>query len=106
MDEPIVVTSTVAPIELAAEKLSENLICVVSSFKKFTNNNLSLVYWNMVDISKQIDKNELYLEDTICDGRILSLQDVSYPNYNNNNLGDRKIIEVAYFSMCSLFIAN
>lgn len=80
MDKPIIVTSTVAPIELATEKLSKNMNCVVSSFEKYINSELSLVYWNMVNISKQIySEDEFYLDDTICNGDIRSLRNVSLP---------------------------
>jgi len=79
MEKPII-TTIVAPIELATEdKLSNNTKCVVTSFQKQSNNDLSLIYWNVGNISKQpYDKSEWYLEDTICHSQIWnSLQNVS-----------------------------
>lgn len=69
-----------APIELATEdKLSSNTECVVTSFQKQSNNDLPIIYWNVVNISKQpYNKGEWYLEDTICHSQIWnSLQNVS-----------------------------
>lgn len=80
MEKSIIVTNMVAPIELATEnQLSNNTECVVTSFQKQSNNDLSLIYWNVVNILKQPhDKSEWYLEDTICHSQIWnSLQNVS-----------------------------
>lgn len=81
MDRPVVVTSTVAPIELATGNLSENIKCVVNSFQKHSNHELTLVYWSMVNISKneEYDNNEWYiLKDIFCHKRIWPLQHVSF----------------------------
>jgi len=78
--EKAIIATIVAPIELAAEdKLSNNTECVVTSFQKQSNNDLSLIYWNAANISKQpYDKGDWYLEDTICHSQIWnSLQNVS-----------------------------
>jgi len=80
MENSIIATSMTAPIELATEdRLSNNTECVVTSFQKQSNNDLSLAYWNVVNILKQpYDKSEWYLEDTICHSQIWnSLQNVS-----------------------------
>lgn len=67
MDIPIIVTNTIAPIELATEDLTNNMKCIVNSLQKHLNNNLTPIYWNNVKISKQMhNKVEWYLEDTIC----------------------------------------
>lgn len=83
MDTPITVTSTVAPIELATKDLSENIKCVVNSFQKHSDNDLTLVYWNMVNISKieWFDNNEWYiLKDIFCQDKVWSLHHVSFHN--------------------------
>ena len=80
MENSINVTSLVTPIELAAEdQLLNNMECIVTSFQKQSNDDLSLMYWNVVNISKQsYGKSEWYLEDTICHLQIRnSLQNVS-----------------------------
>lgn len=78
--ENSIIATIIAPIELATEdKLSNNTECVVTKFQKQSNNDLSLIYWNVVNVSKQsYDKSEWYLEDTICHSQIWnSLQNVS-----------------------------
>lgn len=83
MDKPIIVTGAVAPIELATEDLSENTKCVVHSFQKHSNNDLTLVYWNTVNVSKieWYNNNEWYiLKDTFCHEKIWSSQHVSFHN--------------------------
>lgn len=80
MEKSIIPSSMVAPIELVDEdQLSNNTECVVPSFQKQSNNELQLIYWNVVNIAKQTyDKSEWYLEDTICHSQIWdSLQNVS-----------------------------
>lgn len=70
----------VTPIKLATEDLSNNTECVVTSLQKQLNNDLSFIYWNVVNILKQkYDKSEWYLEDTICHSQIWNLlQNVSF----------------------------
>ncbi|XP_025208382.1 flocculation protein FLO11-like isoform X2 [Melanaphis sacchari] len=64
----------VTSIELATEELSNNTKCVVISLQKQSKNDLSLIYWNVVNILKQeYDKSEYYLEDTICHSQIWNL---------------------------------
>lgn len=80
MNKPIIVTDTITPIELATEDLSKNMKCVLSGFQTYSNDELSLIYWTKVNISKQTyDKREWFLEDTICHKQILwSLHNVSH----------------------------
>lgn len=70
LNEPIVITNTLTPIGLAqvAEDTSiTNMSCVVSGFQKSSNEELSMFYWNVINVSKQgNDKAEWYLNDTIC----------------------------------------
>lgn len=83
MDTPVIVTSTVAPIELATEYLSENIKCVVNSFQKYSNNDLTLVYWNMVNVSEieWFNNSEWYIiNDTFCHEKIWSSPHVSFHN--------------------------
>lgn len=82
LNKPVVVTNTLAPIGLAKVKknLSKtNMSCVVSGFQKSSNEELSMFYWNAVNVSKQeYHKTEWYLNDTICHGKtIWSLINVS-----------------------------
>lgn len=81
MDKPIIIMDTVTPIELAAKDLSKDMKCVVNSFQKNLNENVSFIYWTNINISKQTyDKSEFYLEDKICHEHILwSLHNVSIP---------------------------
>lgn len=63
--------SMIAPIELATEDLLNDTECVVTSSQKQSNDDLSLIYWNVVNISKQTyEKSDWYLEDTICHSQI------------------------------------
>lgn len=81
MDKPIIVTNTVAPIELATEDLTKNMKCVVNSFQKHSNSDLTPIYWTGVNISKQTyDKVEWYLEDTICNTQKIIQWNVSLRN--------------------------
>lgn len=83
MDKPIIATSIVAPVELATKELSKNINCVISSFEKYINNELSIIYWNMVNVSTHIySQGDFYLEDIICDKGIWPLQNVSLTYYH------------------------
>lgn len=81
MDEPIVITNTIAPIELATEDLTKDMKCIVNSLQKYLNYDLTPIYWNNVNISKQAnDKVEWYLEDTICHTQKIIRRNVSLYN--------------------------
>lgn len=68
MTVPVLTTNEVAPIKLAADDLSKNMRCGVSGFQQHSDDNLTFIHWNMVNVSKRYksDKTVWYLEDTIC----------------------------------------
>lgn len=83
MDELVVITSTVAPVELATADLSQIMYCSINSFQNDPKDVSTIVQWNMVNISKRMDyENKWYLEDTICHNNIPFSQEVSISNIN------------------------
>jgi len=82
----MITNSMVTPIKLATGDLSNNTECVVTSLQKQSSNDLSLIYWDVVNILKQkFDKSEWYLEDTICHSQLWNLlQNVSLCNLKCN----------------------
>ncbi|KAF0763719.1 mucin-5AC-like, partial [Aphis craccivora] len=91
IEKSMITNSMVTPIKLATGDLSNNTECVVTSLQKQSSNDLSLIYWDVVNILKQkFDKSEWYLEDTICHSQLWNLlqntTDNGTPLICNNHL--------------------